>query len=577
MTSEKMSSRILAEISRSDLADFSTADGKITNLRHVTSYNWLERPAPTIAVPGVKGSPPLWSPPSVPFKLAPDSGTIFIDQNAARNPRFPLEPLFRALAIDCPEFALGDVDLVTDRNNIRKLLRFVQGSSYDPFQIQVDIAGDQTALFTRMGEKTKETISGFRGYGHNFEKACTKASSGSTGHHRIVGYNFGGLKCLVRHETDGYFDDKSPRGPTDDLSDTLGGLSISKSGTEINPSSGIIVETNGKVVDLSSTLEIKTRAASRTLDMAEVSPQLWISQTPNLVAAYHRNGTFDNVQLRDMTGELRQWEISNQGHLRQLAGLLTKIIGVVRRSGDRSALVQYDGVSRLIILVGKGTRALPDDLYATWERKSKGGAEPTDDQKNAASDPSRPGQDATLPTIPDGTSFSDIIDHALRSGLRQFFRRMPTQLSDYDTLCEALQSRSVDVLAGRGVRDVMHDLREGKNDWDPEEQMAIKGYKNEARDSAFRLLYLILVEGWALQTPRDRNSVYNATQFVVSHPGIFKQRTRKMVRAAFEHHFHPSDNQRRVLDKWPVESEIEGEDVTTEDDSDFAYMSDDSF
>ena len=52
MTSEKMSSRILAEISRSDLADFSTADGKITNLRHVTSYNWLERPAPTIAVPG---------------------------------------------------------------------------------------------------------------------------------------------------------------------------------------------------------------------------------------------------------------------------------------------------------------------------------------------------------------------------------------------------------------------------------------------------------------------------------------------------------------------------------------------
>jgi hypothetical protein len=339
---------------------------------------------------GVKGSPPLWSPPSIPFKLAPDSGTIFIDQNAARNPRFPLESLFRALSVNGPELDIGDVDLVTDRNNIRKLLRFVQGSSNDTFQIQVEIAGDRTALFTRMEEKTKETIWGFRGYGHNFEKACTKTPSGSTAHHRIVGYNFGGLKCLVRHETDGYVDNKSPQGPIDDLSDALKGVSISKPGTGIHHSGGVIVETDGRAVDLSSTLEIKTRAASRKLDLAEVSPQLWISQTPNLVVGYHRNGVFDNVQLRDMTGELRQWEISNQGHLRQLAGLLTKIIGVVRRSGNRSALVQYNGLSRLRISVGKGNRALPDDLYAKWERKEKGDVEPTDDQRKAASGPSHP-------------------------------------------------------------------------------------------------------------------------------------------------------------------------------------------
>lgn len=28
------------------------ADGKITGLRHVTSYNWLKKPVPTISVPG---------------------------------------------------------------------------------------------------------------------------------------------------------------------------------------------------------------------------------------------------------------------------------------------------------------------------------------------------------------------------------------------------------------------------------------------------------------------------------------------------------------------------------------------
>jgi hypothetical protein len=52
MTSEKMSPHILADISRSDLANLSAADGKITGLRHVASYNWLEKPVPTISVPG---------------------------------------------------------------------------------------------------------------------------------------------------------------------------------------------------------------------------------------------------------------------------------------------------------------------------------------------------------------------------------------------------------------------------------------------------------------------------------------------------------------------------------------------
>ena len=251
----------------------------------------------------------------------------------------------------------------------------MQGSSNDKFQIRVEIAGGRTALFTRVEEKTRETIRGFRGFGHNFEKAWTKAPSGSTGHHRIVGFSFGGLACLVRHETDGYVgDNNSPRGPTDDdLSGALEGLSISKPGPGgIDHQGGVIVKRDGRVVDLSMTLEIKTRAASRVLDMAEVCPQLWISQTPKLAVAYHRHGIFDNVRLRDMTWELGQWEASNQGHLRQLAGLLTKIIGVAKGSSNGGALVQYDGGSNLRVLVGKGNRALPDDLYAKWELEEEG-------------------------------------------------------------------------------------------------------------------------------------------------------------------------------------------------------------
>lgn len=511
---------------------------------------------------------------------------VYVDQNAARNSRFPLEPLFRALHVDNADFQIRDIDLVTDRNNIRKLLRFVQGSSNDSFQIRVEIAGNRTALFTRVEAKPRDLIQGFRGYGRNFEKAYTQTEGGSSAHYRIVSYNFGGMKCMVRHETDGYVDSKSPTELADSLSGALKGLSISKSDKFGNDPAATMVETGGRAVDASTTLEIKTRAASRILDMAEVSSQLWISQTPKLVVGYHRNGVFDNVQLRDMTDEIRHWEVANQKDLSKLASLLAKIIEVVKRSGDRYAVVNYSGGTRLGILHGDGKRALPDDLYVKWEidtsqvgrgdvaKLSKGGG------NEATSGRQYPGEDETLLLIPDGTPFSDHIEYSVRMGLRQFFRRMPTQLYDYRALCKTLKSLPIDVLAGRNLRGIMGDMRSGKSDWDPDERRNIEGLKSLARDSAFRLLYLFLVdEGEA----SDQNSAYNATLFVVSHRRIFKYRTRKMVREAFEDRFNISYKQRQNLDKWSIGEQEEGGDVTTEDegfgagygfDSDFDSYSD---
>ena len=139
-----------------------------------------------------------------------DSGLIYIAQNAARNPDSPLEPLFRALYTTNPSFDIRSIDIVTDRNNIRKLLSFVNPSlskgGLEPFAIGVEIVGN-TAIFCREEAVTHEIVgpNDFRGFGHEFEKAyTTEQISGSTGHHRIISYRFGGLNFLVRHETDGY-------------------------------------------------------------------------------------------------------------------------------------------------------------------------------------------------------------------------------------------------------------------------------------------------------------------------------------------------------------------------------------
>jgi len=507
---------------------------------------------------------------------------VYIDQNAARNPRFPLEPLFRALYVEERDFQIGDIDLVTDRSNIRKLLRFVQGSSNDAFQIQVETAGSKTALFTRVEARPTDIIQGFRGYGHSFEKAYTKKQSGSTAHHRIVGYDFGGINCIVRHETDGYVDNRSPTGLTDNLSDALKGLSISELDNYANDSAPTLVETGGKAVDPSSTLEIKTRAASRKIDMAEVFSQLWMSQTPNLVVGYHRNGVFDNVQLRDMTKEIRQWEMTNQKELCKLACLMAKIIGTVKQNGGRNAIVTYDGGTKLRIVEAGEKRALPDDLYAKWEVKEPWGGALFTAQVGRADaaklknkeDESSSGQPTAPLLIPNNTPFPDIINHAVRNGLRQYFRRMPTQLSDYRVLCKTLQSLPIDVLAGRKLRDIMRDMRSGKSDWDPEERREIQGLKSLARDSAFRLTYLFLLDEFASEV-KDQNSAYNVAFFVVSHRRIFQYRTRKMVREAFEARFRVSDKQRKNLDKWPIGSQ-EGEDVTTEEEG-FDFDSDSDF
>jgi hypothetical protein len=223
--------------------------------------------------------------------------------------------------------------------------------------------------------RTEEFISGFRGFGHTFEDAYTQKPSGTTGHHRIVGYSFGGLKCVVRHETDGYIEERSARELADDLSDSLAGLAISSPDIPNTLPGAVMVTLDGRAVERTSTLEIKTRTAARRLDMAEVSSQLWISQTPQLVVGYHRNGLFGDVQLKDMTEHLREWETAHQKDLCMLASLLTKIIGVVSRIGDRSAVVDFDGGTKLSIALGwaRGSgRSLPDDLYAKWESGETG-------------------------------------------------------------------------------------------------------------------------------------------------------------------------------------------------------------
>jgi len=368
-----------AEISRADLLNLSIPpSASITDVKHLSSYNWIEAPTPTIAVPG---SPPLWSPPSAPQQLKKDSGLIYIAQNAARHPDSPLEPLFRALYIADPLFDIRSIDVVTDRNIIRKLLSFINPSStrngLEAFTFNIEIAKN-TAILSRVETATHEFIKPheFRGFGHEFEKVYTTTQiNGSTGHHRIISYRFGDLNFIVRHETDGYVDatpsshSKAPESDSS-LSRMLGSLSLSPPETTF-PASKLSIKPSGQPIPLASTLEIKTRVRHRPLNIEEIAPQLWVSQTPKLVRAYHRNGTFQSPEVEDVVALIGEWEGRNQMDLRKLAALTRRIVGVVRGVGG-SAVVRYDvGRDKLVVSKADGNKMLPGDLYSRWDDRDE--------------------------------------------------------------------------------------------------------------------------------------------------------------------------------------------------------------
>lgn len=377
-----MASITASEISRFDLHELKTpASASITDVKPLSSYNWIEAPnaTPTIAVPG---SPALWSAPEISSRLKKDSGLIYIAQNAARHPESPLEPLFRSLYITHPSFDIRSTDVVTDRNNIRKLLSFIDASStrngLEEFTINIEVTKN-TAIFCRDETKTLEYIGPqeFRGFGHEFEKAYTVPQiNGSTGHHRIISYRFGDLNFIIRHETDGYVDtdtrmSSNPVNPTQDsLSSMLGGLSVSPTNRYPNivpTGSKLVIKEEGQVVPLESTLEIKTRVSHKLLEIQEIAPQIWVSQTPKLVRAYHQKGTFRKPVVEDVAVVIKSWEEHKQDELRKLAALIRKIINLAKDCGGKAVLKYNLEGDKLVLSKVERKDMLPKDLYSKWD------------------------------------------------------------------------------------------------------------------------------------------------------------------------------------------------------------------
>ncbi|KAI9802438.1 MAG: hypothetical protein M1825_002822 [Sarcosagium campestre] len=340
----------------------------IKGVEYVASYNWSNGKSPVILVPG---SPPAWNPPATDPQLKPDSEDVFRDINAAHYASYPLEPMFRSLRAMLPLYDLQEVDIVGCGSTIGNLLRFA-GSESKTFRFDVDVVGD-TVLFVRKESSPTELITGLQGYGHTFPEAYTTWDSevrSSCSHQRIIQYEFGGLKFLVRTETDGYVKEGIAKSPSSiatstsqlSLDDALGMMAMSR--TEVAQDQPLQLKTQGKIVRQDQIFDIKTRASYKPFDMNEILPRLWLNQTSKFLIAYHQFGVFDRPEVKDVRQEVSRWENSNSALLARFHALVKRIVDVVRDCDQQQCEISWDGQGPLCVTkqIGQGKRALPPNL-----------------------------------------------------------------------------------------------------------------------------------------------------------------------------------------------------------------------
>ncbi|KAE9396977.1 hypothetical protein BT96DRAFT_823934 [Gymnopus androsaceus JB14] len=352
---------------------------KIENLQYIASYNWIKGPGdqPTIIVPG---SPPEWQNIAPPYTVTADTGKSFVDQNGHWLPSATLAPLVVAVNTQQAEtgnpsnFDWSSVDLVTDRNGLRKLLRWITGPTEEresmrtikDFRIDMQLAGEKTMLFNRWEKRTEEECSGFT-FGYNFEKKTTVPANDcekSTGHHRIIQYDLNGFKIVVRFEVDACLPptdpvvDRNESFDVDQLASTLATTSISSpqrpqstkfTSIPVGATRILQVAKGGSVTPQSSLIELTTRSQRRLADLRweESFPQLFLSQTPYHYLGVHQSGRFVEVQKRDLgkDPELLKAEKMSEMNLKKLRVALELIREIVVDAGEegRLSLVCRDG------------------------------------------------------------------------------------------------------------------------------------------------------------------------------------------------------------------------------------------
>ncbi|KAK5707961.1 hypothetical protein LTR97_000500 [Elasticomyces elasticus] len=345
------------------------AAATIKNCEFLASFDLTKGKSTLITVPGM---PPMWT--SVVEKKQlqedPSGRQYFRDQNAARFPDHPMEPAARALLVQQPTLKSSGINIFACGSTLGNLLNFVRHVD-KPFRIVVEVVGE-TVFFIRREKKPDETMEDPRGYGHTVPEAYTSVLgevSDSASHQRIIGYEFAGFKCVVRSEGDGFLEHLA--GP--DYQDAVS--------VKLPEVQGMIMRAGGLRVPQEAVFDVKTRSIKKKDEdiLAGELPRLYMRQISNFVLAFHERGLFreENIIVRDITGDLKDWEEMHESDLAILGALIRKIVEIVKALPEKKYEVSYAGAGGLEIhdVLEDAPSALSPLLRGVWAAQYGGLAE----------------------------------------------------------------------------------------------------------------------------------------------------------------------------------------------------------
>lgn len=325
-----------------------------------------------------------------------------------------MQPSVEAILAQNPDFPTESIDIVACGSTLGNLLRFVRGIDRE-YRMLVEVVGSTVFLVRRENSPT-QTIPDVRGFGHSFPEAYTTWSpdvKGSESHQRLIHYTFGGMKCVVRFEADGYLPDLVPdhiRGTnTHGIDDGTNfysdqGLTLAFGNTTIGTKSaqdkGLSIKTAGSHVPQTALFDLKTRSfRKKDVDiLREELPRLWLSRVPNFVLAFHRFGVFDleEIQTRNVQEQVKKWEKEHTDSVRQLAALLKLLIAFARDVPDGRFELVHEEQGRdlqLCEVCADVNRALPRALSDRWTNIDSAG---NNLEVLSASDPEMLDEEAAL-------------------------------------------------------------------------------------------------------------------------------------------------------------------------------------
>lgn len=256
----------------------------------------------------------------------------------------PTESILHVMSLCDPNFDWSSVDLVTDRNNLRKLLRFLEASPGAPlfpdaeesFEIIVDVPdGRRPVVFTC--DLHKDTPAPL-GFGHVFEERLTtmpEVAKTLHGYFRLILLNLNGFKVVVRTEVDALDkplnDGACPEGPWRPCNDSATGLHHRASGT-FNDADGAVVE-------------MKTKSAFfPDFPWRSTFYQMLLGKVDKLVLGWHKKGHFPppiEYSFNDVRSKAND-DVDKR--LYQLGVLLDRVVSFVKQAGVPKALkLVWDG------------------------------------------------------------------------------------------------------------------------------------------------------------------------------------------------------------------------------------------